>query len=516
MLTLRELEVLDVVGEVMQERLAEVRREYEGKLSELQTKVAALEARPARVLEVPAAIDLAPLEAKLAEIDERVALLPLPIAEEIHTLRQSLTEKVAALEARPMPKWPTAEEIILAVDNEWADRFAALPPPVDLTRLTEKIAALEARAPEVTLETLRKMGDDLEEVIERRFAMLPPPPDLTPLTVKVAELEARPQHDLTPLTQKVDGFAESLTGVVDAIAASVDSRFATLPPPADLTPLAEKISALEKETEESHDLLVDAIDIAAAKVEERFASLPPPPNLEPFTLKIAALEERPSVEEVLKLTQSAVRSGQADIIERLEKAFNERFAALPAPEKGDKGDKGDKGIDGTSVTVEDFRPTFEAAYARHELETERRIMDLVQRTLDRVPVPKNGIDGKDGFGFDDFTPTFDGERTLTFRFQQGERVKEFPFTLPYPLDKSVWKAGTAYVRGDGVTWGGSWFIAQRDNPGKPEDGPDCGWRLAVKHGRDGKPGTPGLKGDPGTPGKNGRDLNQRLDGGFNP
>ena len=30
MLTPRELEVLDVVGEVMQERLSEVRREYEG------------------------------------------------------------------------------------------------------------------------------------------------------------------------------------------------------------------------------------------------------------------------------------------------------------------------------------------------------------------------------------------------------------------------------------------------------------------------------------------------------
>ena len=135
MLTPRELEVLDVVGEVMQERLQEVRKEYEGKLTDLQTKVAALEARP--VSHVTA-----------------------------DTLQGFITDCDKAVERR----------------------IAGLPPPpepVDLTPLTERLASLEGRVPEVTVEKLRAMGDDLEEVIERRFAMLPPPPDLTPINEKL-------------------------------------------------------------------------------------------------------------------------------------------------------------------------------------------------------------------------------------------------------------------------------------------------------------------------------------------
>jgi integrin beta 3 len=60
--------------------------------------------------------------------------------------------------------------------------------------------------------------------------------------------------------------------------------------------------------------------------------------------------------------------------------------------------------------------------------------------------------------------------------------------------REVWREGE-YERGDVVTWGGSIFIAQRKPTGKPGD-PDSGWRLAVKHGRDGKDGsapTPPIK-----------------------
>ncbi|MEG7651978.1 hypothetical protein U2441_15685, partial [Listeria monocytogenes] len=45
------------------------------------------------------------------------------------------------------------------------------------------------------------------------------------------------------------------------------------------------------------------------------------------------------------------------------------------------------------------------------------------------------------------------------------------FSLPVVLDKGIWKAGN-YVPGDGVTWGGSYWIAQKqagdgDTPGAP-------------------------------------------------
>ena len=42
----------------------------------------------------------------------------------------------------------------------------------------------------------------------------------------------------------------------------------------------------------------------------------------------------------------------------------------------------------------------------------------------------------------------------------------------------------AYQRGDGVTLGGSFFIAQADTTAKP--GKSDEWRLAVKRGADGR------------------------------
>jgi hypothetical protein len=52
------------------------------------------------------------------------------------------------------------------------------------------------------------------------------------------------------------------------------------------------------------------------------------------------------------------------------------------------------------------------------------------------------------------------------------------------LDRGVFREAHAYEHGDGVTFGGSYWIAQKDAPeGKPGTSPD--WRLAVKKGRDG-------------------------------
>jgi hypothetical protein len=56
------------------------------------------------------------------------------------------------------------------------------------------------------------------------------------------------------------------------------------------------------------------------------------------------------------------------------------------------------------------------------------------------------------------------------------------------LDRGVWREAS-FEKGDGVSYAGSFFIAQRDTqPGeKPEDGSNA-WRLAVKRGRNGQDG----------------------------
>lgn len=76
--------------------------------------------------------------------------------------------------------------------------------------------------------------------------------------------------------------------------------------------------------------------------------------------------------------------------------------------------------------------------------------------------------------------TADGGRTL--RWAMGETVHEIKTAVI--LDAGIWREGKAYAAGDGVTMGGSFFIAQTDTSAKP--GKSDEWRLAVKRGNDGR------------------------------
>jgi len=76
--------------------------------------------------------------------------------------------------------------------------------------------------------------------------------------------------------------------------------------------------------------------------------------------------------------------------------------------------------------------------------------------------------------------TDDGGRTL--RWALGDIVHEIKTAIV--LDAGVWKEGMTYVAGDGVTLGGSFFIAQTETTAKP--GKSDEWRLAVKRGSDGR------------------------------
>jgi hypothetical protein len=75
--------------------------------------------------------------------------------------------------------------------------------------------------------------------------------------------------------------------------------------------------------------------------------------------------------------------------------------------------------------------------------------------------------------------TPDSGRTLRLTF--GDKIREIKTALV--LDAGVWKDGTTYAAGDGVTLGGSFFIAQAETAAKPGQSND--WRLAVQRGKDG-------------------------------
>lgn len=178
------------------------------------------------------------------------------------------------------------------------------------------------------------------------------------------------------------------------------------------------------------------------------------------------------------------------------------LAKVPAPKDGQDGKNGadgkdgEPGKDGASFTAEEAKSLLEPELAKWALDFERRAQDTLQKTIDRFPKPKDGQDGKDGvdaIGFDDLTVEHDGARGFTLKFVSGERVKEFAFSVPVVIDAGYYREGDAYEKGDGVTFGGSYWIAQSPTYTKPEIG-NSDWRLAVKKGRDAK--TPTNLGDP--------------------
>lgn len=180
--------------------------------------------------------------------------------------------------------------------------------------------------------------------------------------------------------------------------------------------------------------------------------------------------------------------------------------------QGERGKDGRDGIDGKSVTLDEVRPLIDAGMAAWALDFERRAQDILQRAIDRMPVPKDGrdgVDGKDGIDgkdgrdaleLEDLDVQQDADGRVVLRFVRGELQREFRLKLPVFVDRGVYKTGEQYERGNGVTWGGCFWIAQKDGPeGRPGESTD--WRLAVKKGRDGKDGQRGEKGDKGDPGK---------------
>lgn len=175
----------------------------------------------------------------------------------------------------------------------------------------------------------------------------------------------------------------------------------------------------------------------------------------------------------------------------LKSVVAEVLEKMPAPAPGKDGKDGQKGADGRSFTIEEAKSLLDAHLARWELDFERRATDALQRSIDRVEKPKdgvNGVDGKDGIdglGFDDLTVEHDGERGFKFMFTKGDRVKSFDFSVPVVLDRGFYREGDAFEKGDGVTFGGSYWISQTFTRTKPEIG-NADWRLAVKKGRDAK------------------------------
>lgn len=121
----------------------------------------------------------------------------------------------------------------------------------------------------------------------------------------------------------------------------------------------------------------------------------------------------------------------------------------------------------------------------------------------------DGKDGRDGLSLENFTVEKIGDRRFMLVLQSGETRKEAVINFDgIVLDAGVFREESDYVKGDGVTYGGSFWIAQKASKGT-RPGTSDAWRLAVKQGRDGKQGPAGIAGKDGAPGKDGKNLNPK-------
>lgn len=204
---------------------------------------------------------------------------------------------------------------------------------------------------------------------------------------------------------------------------------------------------------------------------------------------------------------AAVRAVIQRELARIEERWNETFdrlskalalevegVAARIPDRGEKGEQGppgERGLDGKDALEIVIQPDLDPAksYPRGTFVT--HMGGLVRSCRKTTPLAEaEGLEGAGWVvivrGIASAEVEYPSERTMrtVFTYTDGAKtVTEVRY--PGPLDKGVFREGDVYERGDGVTFGGSWWIAQKDAPdGKP--GLSADWRLAVKRGRDGK------------------------------
>lgn len=151
-------------------------------------------------------------------------------------------------------------------------------------------------------------------------------------------------------------------------------------------------------------------------------------------------------------------------------------------ERGEKGERGERGDPGRDALALDVLPAIDetksyprGTWARHLNGLWRAAADTQGLRNWECMVP--GI----------ASVSIEHEErslTLSVSLSNGDKVEK-SVAMENPIDRGVYTPDRKYLKGDGVTWGGSWWIAQVDEP-TDKPGTSDQWRLAVKRGRDGK------------------------------
>lgn len=256
-------------------------------------------------------------------------------------------------------------------------------------------------------------------------------------------------------------FGKSIGTIVREIIAPLKSaveqlkqQLAAMPAADDLAKEAAALVVPAKDGEPGKSVAIDdVLPALKAHADDFLKSLPVPKDGESVTLD--------------------------DVLPALKEHADAYLKTLPVPKDGEPGK------DAVPPSADDIAATFERRFSDLQLAWERQVREATEKALDKIPTPKNG---RDALELEDFDLALaDDGRTITVSLKRGETVVAKSIRLPSVIDRGVYaeSKAAAYEDGDGVTYGGCYWIAQKASPqGAPGNSPD--WRLAVKKGRDGK------------------------------
>jgi hypothetical protein len=315
----------------------------------------------------------------------------------------------------------------------------------------------------------------------------------------------------------MDGIAPVLRGYVEkafepigARMLALEKRFNDMPAPRDPDPvmilrLVEETVAKLPPAEPGKD--ADPA-LVAELVDKAVAALPPPKDGDPGS-SVTVEDLAPLVAEEVAKAVSGIQLPSVDWSE-VDKMIGDKVEAIPAPQNGKDADPEQIAA---MVAVEVERvvaaipPAKDGADGKEGAPGRDGRDGLPGVQGEKGIDGRHGVDGKDGLGIDDFdVKAIDDGRALEFSLKRdGAEPVTRKVDLATVLDRGVWRE-QGYAKGDGVTWGGSFFIAQRATETHEKPGACDGFRLAVKKGRDGKDGKNGLAGERGAEGRPGRDA----------
>lgn len=279
---------------------------------------------------------------------------------------------------------------------------------------------------------------------------------------------------IAPLMKRMDDLDEVVKALPDAVSKDLDSR------------ITKAVDAIPRPKDGEPGLSVTVEDVSpliAEEVTKAVAAMPPPKDGANGT-SVTAEDVAPMISAEVEKAVSAIpapKDGESVPIESVQLMIDE--AVRKAMESIRQPVDGQPGRDALQIELQpeiDLGRSYpRGTYAKHAggmwraFEATKGLhgWECVVEGMAALEIEQNGREFK-----------------VVARRSSGAEVSK-SIKVASLIDRGVFKAGNEYEAGDGVTWGGSYFIAQKDAPlGHPGE-PGCdGWRLAVKRGRDGTSG----------------------------